>query len=56
MVSYRKGDEVLEQVAQIGGRIPILENIWGQAGQDYEQPVLIVVVPAHYRGVELDDL
>jgi len=36
MVSYRKGDEVLEQVAQRSGGCPICGDIQGQAGRHSE--------------------
>jgi len=44
------------QVSQIGDGCPIPGNIQGQVGQDSEQPDLVVDVPAHCRGVGLDDL
>ena len=52
---YYKGIEVLENVAQNGGRCPTPGDIEGQAGQGSEQPHLSVGVPVHYRGVGLDD-
>ena len=48
--------ETLEQVAQRGGRCPIPGNIQGQVGLGSEAPDLVEDVPAHCRGVELDDL
>jgi len=47
---------VLEQVAQRSGRCPIPGNIQGQAEQGSEQPDLVEDVPAHCRGIGLDDL
>jgi len=46
----------LEEVAQRGGRCPIARNIQGQVGWGSEQPDLVEDVPAHCRGVGLDDL
>ncbi|KAK4822678.1 hypothetical protein QYF61_019547 [Mycteria americana] len=39
-----------------GGRCPIPGNIQGQVGRGSEQPDLVEDVPAHCRGVGLDDL
>ena len=50
------GGETLDQVAQGGSGGPILGNIQGQVGCGFEQPGLVEDVPAHCRGVELDDL
>ncbi|KAK4833061.1 hypothetical protein QYF61_027723 [Mycteria americana] len=47
---------VVKQVAQRGGRCPILGNIQGQVGHGSEQPGVVEDVPAHCRGVGLDDL
>jgi len=47
---------VVEQVAQRGGRCPIPRNSQGQVGLGSEQPDLVEDVPAHCRGVGLDDL
>jgi len=47
---------VLAQIAQRGGRCPIPGNIQGQVGQGSEQPGLVEDVPAHCRGVGLDDV
>jgi len=52
---YGKGGETLEQVAQSNGG-PIPGNIQGQVGRGSEQPDLVENVPAHCRGVGLDDL
>ena len=49
-------EEEERQVAQIGGRCPIPGNIQGQVGRGSEQPDLLEDVPAHCRGVGLDDL
>ena len=54
--SYGEGGETLEQVAQRGGRCPIPGKIQGQVGWGSEQPDLVEDVPAHCRGVRLDDL
>ena len=53
---YDEGGETLERVAQRGGRCPIPGNLQGQAGWGSEQPDLVEDVPAHCRGVGLDDL
>jgi len=50
------GGETLAQVAQRSARCPIPGNVQGQVRQDSEQPDLVVDVPAHCRGVGLDDL
>ena len=55
-ILYNEGGETLEQVAQRDGRYPIPGNIQGQFGWSSEQPDLAEDVPAHYRGVGLDDL
>ena len=55
-IFYNKGVETLEQVAQRGCRYPIPGNIQGQVGRSSEQPGLVEDVPAHCRGVGLDDL
>ena len=51
-----EGGETLAQVARRGGRCPIPGNVQGQVGQGSEQPDLVEDVPAHCRGVGLDDL
>jgi len=51
-VFYSEGGEALEQVAQRGGGCCIP----GQVGRGSEQPGLVEDVPAHCRGVGLDDL
>jgi len=53
---YHEGRETLEQIVQRGGGCPIPRNIQGQVGQGSEQPGLIEDIPAHCRGVVLDDL
>jgi len=53
---HNEGGEALAQVAQRGGGCPIPGNIQGQAGRGSEQPGLVEDVPAHCRGVGLDDL
>ena len=53
---YDKGDETLEQVAQRGGRYPMLEDIQCQAGWASEQPDLVVSVPVRCRGDGLHHL
>jgi len=55
-IFYNEGDETLEWVSQRGGRCPIPSNIQGQVGRGSEQPDLVEDVPAHCRGVGLDDL
>jgi len=52
---YAEGGETLAEVAQRGGRCPILGNIQDQVGRGSEQPDLGEDVPAH-RGVGLDGL
>ena len=53
---YSEGGETVAQVAQRGGRCPIPGNVQGQVGRGSEHPDLVEDVPAHGRGVELDDL
>jgi len=53
---YGKGGKTLERVAQRGSGRPIPGNIQGQVGWGSEQPGLAEDVPAHCRGVGLDDL
>jgi len=48
--------ETLEQISQRSSGGPIPGNIPGQVGQGSEQPGLVEDVPAHCRGVGLDDL
>jgi len=55
-IFYDKGGETLAQIAQRGGGGPIPGNIQGQVGRGSEQPDLVEDVPAHCRGVGLDDL
>jgi len=51
-ILYDKGDEALEQVAQRGGRCPIVGSVQGQVGWGFEQPGLVEGVPAHDRGLD----
>jgi len=51
-----EGGETLTQVAQRGGRCPILGNIQGQVGRGSEQPDLVEDGPAHCREFGLDGL
>ena len=44
------------QAGRRGGWCPIPRNIQGQAGRGSEQPDPVEDVPAHCRGVGLDDL
>ena len=48
---YSEGGEMLERVAQRGGRCLIPGNIQGQVAQGSEQPDLVEDVPAHCRGM-----
>jgi len=50
------GGKTLEQLAQRGGGVPIPGSIQGRVGPGSEQPDLAEDVPAHCRGVGLDDL
>ena len=53
---YDDSGATLDQVAQRGGRCPVPGNVQGQVGRGSEQPDLVVDVPAHCKGVGLDDL
>ena len=53
---YNEGGETLEQVAQRVSGGPIPRNIQGQVGWCSEQPGLVKDVPAHCRGIGLDEL
>jgi len=53
---YNEGDETLEQVAQRSWGCPIPGSVEGHAGRGFEQPDPVEDVPAHDRGVGLDDL
>ncbi|KAK4819013.1 hypothetical protein QYF61_024129 [Mycteria americana] len=55
-IFYSESGETLEQGAQRGCRCPIPGNIQGQVGRGSEQPDLVEDVPAHCKGVGLDDL
>ena len=53
---YNEGGETLEQVAQRGNGGPIPGNIQGHIGWGSEQRGLVEKVPAHCRGIGLNDL
>ena len=53
---YSEGGETLARVARRGGRCPIRGNTPGQVGRGSEKPDPGEDVPAHGRGVGLDDL
>jgi len=53
---HHEGGETLEQVAQRSSGGPVPGNIQGQVGQGSEQAGLVEDVPAHCRGIGLDDL
>ena len=53
---YNEDGETLAQVAQRGCGCPVPGTIQGQVGQGSEKPDLVEDVPAHGRGVGLDDL
>jgi len=55
-IFYSEGGETLELVAQEGGRCPVPENIQCQVGRRSEQPGLDEYVPAHCRGIGLEEL
>ena len=55
-ILYNEGGETLEQVAQRGSGGPIPGDIQAQVGWGSEQHDLVKDIPAHCRGVELDDL
>jgi len=55
-IFYNEGGGTLKWVAQRGSGGPIPGNIQGQVGRGSEQPGLVENVPAHCRGVVLDDL
>ena len=52
---YNEGGETLTQVAQQGSEGPIPGKIQGHVGQGSEQPDPVEDVPAHCRGLGLDD-
>jgi len=52
---YDESGETLAQVAQRGGKCPILGNIQDQVGRGSEQLDQVEGVPAHCRGIGLDD-
>ncbi|KAK4818784.1 LOW QUALITY PROTEIN: hypothetical protein QYF61_019130 [Mycteria americana] len=51
-IFHNEGGEMLEQVAQRGGRCPMPGNIQGQVGWGSEQPDLVEDVPTHCRGAK----
>ena len=51
-----EGGEALAQVAQRSCGCPLPGSVQGQVGRGFEQPGLVEGVPAHGRGLELDDL
>ena len=51
-----EGGETWEQVAQRSCGCPITGSVQGQVGPGFEQPDLVKDVPAHGRGLGLDDL
>ena len=51
-----EGGKTLAQVAQRSCGCPLPGSVQGQVGRGFEQPDLVEGVPAHGRGVELDDL
>jgi len=53
---YHEGGETLEQIAQRSSGGPIPGNTQGHVGWGSEQPGLVEDVPAHSRGVGLQDL
>jgi len=55
-IPYGEGGETLEQVAQKSCECPLPEDVQGQDGWCVVQPRLEGGVPAHSRGLELDDL
>lgn len=48
---YNKGDEVLEEVAERGGKCPISRNVPGQIGWGSELPDLFEDVAVYFGGV-----
>jgi len=55
-IFYNQGGETLAQVAQSGSGGPMPGSLQGQVGWGSEQSGLVEDVPAHCRGVGLDDL
>lgn len=53
---YNQDSEILGEVAQGSCGCIITGNVQGQVGQTLEEPGLVEAVPAHSRGVELNDL
>jgi len=46
----------LEQDSERGGRFPLPGSMHSQVGPGSEQPDLVEDIPAHCRGLGLDDL
>ena len=55
-IFYYEGGETVEQVAQRSSGCPIMGSVQGEVGRGFEKPDLVEAVPAHGRGVGLDDL
>jgi len=55
-IFYCEGGEALAQAAQRSCGCPLPRRVQGQVGQGLEHPGLVEGVPAHGRGLELDDL
>ena len=53
---YDEGGKTLEQVSQRNCGCSIPGSVQGQVGWGFEQPGIVEDVPAHGRGVGLDDL
>ena len=53
---YDENGGTLEQVTKRSCRCLTIGSVQGQVGQGFEQPGLVKDVPAHGRGVGLDDL
>ena len=54
-ILYCEGGEALAQVAQKSWGWPFPGSVQGQVAWGCEQPGLVEGVPAHGRGVELED-
>ena len=55
-MSYPVGEAVDSLAGAVAGLWPPPGSIQGQAGWGSERPALVEGVPAHGRGLELDDL
>ena len=55
-ILYCEGGEPLEQDAQRNYGYPIPGSVQGQVQWSSEQPDLVEGVPAHGKGLEVDDL